>query len=158
MKKISEPCAKNNYLGGHAELILSSFLRLTGKKLVDAKLSHIERYQALYEAPFCVVSHNTELDPIFNYANKTALQIFAMDWDQFTNLPSRLSAEQQVREEREKLLARVTQYGFIDNYKGVRVSATGQRFQVEDAVVWNLIDENECYRGQAAALFKWSVL
>lgn len=158
MQTFSEPCTENNYLGEHAELILSSLFRLTGRNLIDPELSANDRYRSLFEASFCVVSHNTEADPVFNYANKAALQLFEMKWDEFTSTPSRLSAEQQLREERERLLARVTEQGFIDDYKGVRVSATGRRFLVEDAIVWNLIDENGAYHGQAAALFKWSEL
>lgn len=158
MQKINEPCADNDYLGKHAELILSSLFRLTGRNLVDPELSDKDRYRSLFEAPFGVVSHNTEADPVFNYGNKVALELFEMKWDDFTKLPSRLSAEQQIREEREKLLERVTQYGFIEDYKGVRVSSSGKRFFVEDAIVWNMIDGNGIYRGQAAVLFKWSKL
>ena len=158
MQKISEPSPENAYLGEQAELILTSFLRLTGRHLVDSGLSNKERYRALFEALFCVVSHNTEDDPVFNYGNKAALQLFEMNWDDFTRLPSRLSAEEQDREEREQLLARVSEHGFINDYRGVRVSASGKRFLVEDAIVWNLIDEDGTYRGQAAVLYKWSKL
>jgi hypothetical protein len=56
------------------------------------------------------------------------------------------------------LLARVRKYGFIEDYKGVRVSSSGKRFLVEDSIVWNMIDENGTYRGQAAVLYKWSTL
>jgi hypothetical protein len=158
VRNINEPSAANDYLGKHAELILSSFSRLTGKNLVDPTLTDSERYRTLFEAPFCVLSHGTEADPIFNYGNKTALQVFEMTWPDFTKLPSRLSAEQQVREEREKLLQRVTQYGFIDDYKGVRIASSGKRFMVEEAIVWNLTDEQDRYQGQAAVLYKWSAL
>lgn len=158
MHKTGEPGIENDYLGEQAELILSSLLRMTGRNLVDPGLPDIERYRALFEAPFCVVSHNTEADPVFNYGNKIALELFEMNWDAFTKLPSRLSAEPQLRAEREKLLARVTKSGFIDDYSGVRVSASGKRFLVEDSIVWNLIDENGIYRGQAAVLYKWSKL
>ena len=154
----SEPCAVNEWLGEHAELILSSLLRMTGRTLVDPELSNGERYRSLFEAPFCVLSHTTDADPIFNYANKTAMELFEMDWATFTQLPSRLSAEPQTREERDHLLERVTKHGFIDDYKGVRVSASGKRFMVEDAIVWNMIDEQGTYRGQAAVLFKWTML
>jgi hypothetical protein len=156
MLAIKEPCADNNYLGEHAELILSSFFRMTGRNLIDPELSDKDRYRLLFEAPFCVVSHNTEVDPVFNYGNKVALKLFEMQWDDFTNLPSRLSAERRTREAREALLERVAQHGFIEDYKGERVSSSGKRFFVEDAVVWNLMDENGVYCGQAAALFKWS--
>ena len=158
MQKISEPCTDNDYPDEQAELILSSLFRMTGRNLVDSGLSGKDRYRALFEAPFCVVSHNTEADPVFNYGNKVALELFEMKWAEFTKLPSRLSAEPQIREEREKLLAHVRKYGFIEDYKGVRVSSSGKRFLVEDSIVWNMIDENGTYRGQAAVLYKWSPL
>jgi len=158
MNIISEPCPENNFHGEHAELILSSLVGMTGRNLVDPKQSDKERYRSLFEAPFGVVSHNTEADPVFNYGNKVALELFEMKWDEFIKLPSRLSAEQQIREERKKLLARVTEFGYIEGYKGVRVSYSGKRFFVEDSIVWNLIDENGIYRGQAAVLYKWSRL
>ncbi|MEJ2202269.1 MAG: MEKHLA domain-containing protein [Desulfuromonadaceae bacterium] len=158
MEKISEPCAENDYLGEHVERLLSSLLRLTGRPLVDPELAGAERYRAVFEASFALVSHNAAADPVFNYGNKTALQLFEMPWDVFTHLPSRYSAEKQIREERERLLARVAQQGFIDDYRGVRVSSSGKRFLVEDAIVWNVVDEEGSYHGQAAVLFSWSAL
>ena len=158
MQKISEPCTDNDYHGEQAKLIMSSLFHMTGRTLVDSGLSDKDRYRSLFEAPFCVVSHNTEADPVFNYGNIVALELFEMNWDDFTKLPSRLSAETHTREEREKLLARVRKYGFIEDYKGVRVSSSGKRFLVEDSIVWNMIDDNGIYRGQAAVLYNWSTL
>lgn len=106
--------------------------------------------RALYEADFAVVSHGTEADPVFNYANRYAQQQFELDWEAFVQLPSRLSAEAVNREERARLLARVTAQGYIDDYCGVRISASGRRFTITQAVVWNLHDADGIYRGQAA--------
>ena len=155
MMIIEYPSAANHFLGYHAELILSSFKRITGKILIDEQLSAKDRYRALFNAPFCVLSHNTEEDPVFNYGNRMALEVFEMKWEDFTIMASKHSAEPQNREERKALLARVTENGFIDNYKGVRVSSTGKRFFVEDAVVWNMIDEKGDYCGQGAVLYRW---
>ncbi len=156
MQEINKPCPENDYLGEHAELIVSSLFRMTGRDLVDPTLSHKDRYRSLFEAPFAVVSHNTEADPVFNYGNKVALKLFEMKWVEFINFPSRFSAEPKIREERQQLLARVTENGFIKNYKGVRISSSGKRFFVEDSIVWNMVDENGVYRGQAAVLYRWS--
>ena len=30
---------------------------------------------------------------------------------------------------------------FIDDYTGVRISASGRRFRIDKAVVWNLVDQ-----------------
>jgi hypothetical protein len=81
-----------------------------------------------------------------------------MSWDQLTSLPSRLSAEPQLREERERLLVEVAEKGYIDSYKGIRVSSSGKRFMVENSIVWNLIDEAGQGHGQAAVLYQWKAL
>ena len=149
---------ESNYCASQAELILSSFYDVLGKHLIDAKLSKEERYQALFQASFCVVSHNTNEDPIFNYGNQKALDLFEFDWESFTKLPSRHSAEAQTQEERNRLLTKVTENGFIDDYQGVRISSSGKRFFVKNAIVWNLFDKNGIYQGQAAVLYEWSML
>jgi len=50
------------------------------------------------------------------------------------------------------LLAEVTEQGYIDHYEGVRLSKTGKRFLIKNAVVWNLLDDDGGYKGQAACL------
>ena len=155
---MNEPGQKNDYLAEHAELLISSYHRLTGKDLVKKGLPDTEKYRALYDAPYAVVSHGTEDDPVFNYGNRTALSLFQMQWQEFTTLPSRKSAEPQNRAERERLLTRVTQDGFIDDYRGIRISSTGKRFWIEDATVWNLVNGNGVYCGQAAVFHRWMAL
>ena len=105
---------------------------------------------AAWRAPFAIVSHGVEENPIFNFGNHVALELFELDFDAFTKLPSVQSAEPLAREEREQLLATVSTQGFIANYSGVRISATGKRFQIENAIVWNIVDNKGAYYGQAA--------
>lgn len=155
MQSISEPSPDNGYLNQHAELLISSYLHWTGKDLVKQEQSEVDTYRNLFNAPYGIVSHNTEDDPVFNYGNLTALNVFEMDWSEFTNLASRKSAEPVNREERERLLACVSKDGFIDDYQGVRISSSGKRFLIEDAVVWNIIDGSGMYYGQAAVFYKW---
>jgi len=112
----------------------------------------------LFDAPFALVSHGVEDDPIFNFANKTALDLFELGWDEFTQLPSRKSAEVIEQQERARLLAEVTKYGYIANYSGVRISGTGRRFVIDQAVVWNVVDSNAKHHGQAAMFSKWRYL
>jgi len=148
------PSEENHFQLEHASLLKTSYHRLLNKELISDVDNGEQFARALFHAPFAVVSHNTAVDPIFNYANLTALRLFAMDWDEFTQLPSKLSAEPVNQAERQRLLAEVTTKGYIDNYQGVRIAKTGQRFLIKNAVVWNLIDEAG-YQGQAACFAEW---
>jgi len=112
----------------------------------------------LYYAPFVLLSHGTEEDPIINYANEAAQQLFEMNWSDFVRLPSRLSAEDVLQDERNQLLQRVTEHGFIDDYSGVRISSSGKHFLIDYATVWNLQDGDGRYSGQAAMFSNWQQL
>ncbi len=136
-------------------LIADSYARLLGQPLVDAQGDLAE---ALWQALRVIVAHGTEADPVFFYGNRLALQTFDMDFASFTHLPSRYSAEPLAREERARLLDRVSRDGFIDDYAGVRISASGKRFRIERAVVWNLVDRAGGHHGQAATFSHWQPL
>jgi hypothetical protein len=110
---------------------------------------------ALWTAPAAIVAHGTESDPIFFFGNQTALRLFEMSFEDFTRLPSRLSAEPLARNERSRLLDRVTRLGIIEDYAGIRISSTGRRFQIANATVWNLKDAHGHAAGQAAAITDW---
>lgn len=128
-------------------LIAASFERLLGRALVEAADDAV---QALWNAPLAVVAHGTEADPLFFFASRAALTAFDASLDQFIGMPSRLSAEAPDRAEREALLDQVNVQGFIEDYAGTRVKLTGERFRIEQATVWNLIDEAGARHGQAA--------
>lgn len=137
------------------DLIAQSYLRLTGRTLVT---STADPASALWTAPRVIVAHGIQADPIFFFGNCAALDRFEVTLDAFTAMPSRLSAEPLLREERQALLDRVSRDGFIDDYSGIRVSATGCRFRIEQATVWNLIDEQGAIHGQAATFDRWTDL
>lgn len=139
-------------------MLRTSYQHWTGKNLLDPAISDIDAIAALDQASFSLLSHGTELDPVFNYGNRAALHLFEMPWEYFTRLPSRLSAEPMLREARELLLARVAQHGYIDDYSGVRISSSGKRFLVRNATVWNIRDATGKPAGQAALLPEWEPL
>jgi hypothetical protein len=133
-------------------LIAESFARLTGRPLLgEAAFSA----NALWNAPCAVLAHGLEPDPVFFYGNRLALELFEVTPGELVRMPSRLSAELGDRAERERLLEQVSRNGVIDDYAGVRISATGRRFRIEQATVWNLIDEAGALHGQAAAFDRW---
>ena len=119
------------------------------------------RYETLWSMPRVLVSHGTQDDPVFWYGNRVALKLWEFDWETFTRTPSRFTAEAPLREERARLLDRVTRHGFIDDYAGIRISRTGKRFRIRQAVVWTLRNEHDVHggtAGQAASFTDWEFL
>lgn len=137
-------------------LIAESYRRLTNLELHRAPAADLPT--ALWLAPAAIVAHGTEPDPVFFYGNRLALELFGMDFAAFTRLPSRFSAEPLLREERALLLERVARDGFIDDYSGIRIAASGRRFRIERATVWNLVDVAGMRHGQAAVFAQWTPL
>jgi hypothetical protein len=142
----------------HVQLLLDSFARLLGRELISRQGSAEVQAERLFQAPFVVVSHGTEADPILNYGNAAALALWEMDLATLTRTPSRLTAEPVHRDERARLLERTRRDGYVDDYAGIRISSTGRRFQIEQAIVWNLVDAAGIHRGQAATFDRWTPL
>lgn len=138
------------------QLILDSYQRLLGKPLLpDGEGSACQR---LWHAPCVVVAHGTGADPVFFFGNRMALARFALDFAAFTQLPSRYSAEPLQRDERARLLERVSRDGYIDDYAGIRISSRGERFMIRQATVWNLLEADGTIQGQAATFSHWEAL
>lgn len=141
--------------GDRLNLIASSFARLTRRRLVPRSASLAA---ALWTAPRAILAHGEGEDPLFFYGNRLALSLFEMSAGDFIGMPSRLSAEPVEREERARLLQRVGRDGYIDDYSGIRISATARRFRIARATVWNLVDEAGHVHGQAATFTDWAPL
>lgn len=138
------------YLVEWSRLLLSSFQRWTGRPLVVRTGTAVEQARLLFSAPFVVVSHGIEADPILNYGNQAALDLWEMTWKQLTQTPSRRTAEPVNQAERARLLRMVEERGYFEGYRGVRISSTGRRFVVEQAIVWTVMDDAGRRVGQAA--------
>lgn len=159
MDKPPIPSEENDFLSQHVALLRDSLRHWTGLELIDPRMNAKEAARFLFHAPFAVASHDTAKDPLFNYANQTALGLFAMSWEEMLATPSRLSAEEVKQEERERVLREVSEKGFIEHYNGIRIGRHGRRFAIEDTVVWNLTGpRGEGHRGQAAWIRHWKFL
>ncbi len=140
------------HAGDRMQLIIDSYARLTGRSLLPSSRSDPD---GLWNAPFALVAHSTEADPIFFYGNRTAIALFETDASGLIAMPSRHSAKQVNREERARLFDRVAEFGFIDDYAGDRVTTTGKEFRIEQATVWTLLDDNDEIKGEAACFDRW---
>ena len=135
--------------------LISSFRACVGRDLIAASADEVENAKALFTAPFALLSHGTQEDPILNYGNHTALTLWEMDFARFTQMPSRLTAEPMLREERQRLLETAARKGYIDDYSGVRISASGQRFLISNVILWTVTDAHGAKCGQAAVFDTW---
>ncbi|SDX89677.1 MEKHLA domain-containing protein [Paenibacillus sp. CF384] len=65
----------------HARLIIDSYVRLTGKKLSEGgDALPGKEFEWLYHLPFVVLSHGRDPDPVLNFGNLTAQNLWEMDW------------------------------------------------------------------------------
>ena len=155
MARPAIPTAANDWHGAHVERLCQSYARLTGRVLLPPAPAGRTRGEAAFLAPFALLSHGLEDDPLFNYGNQTALRLFEFDWDTFMLLPSRASAAPLNQDARARLMQRVREQGYLDDYRGTRVARSGRRFVIEQATVWNVVDADGAYHGQAATFARW---
>jgi hypothetical protein len=155
MPQFEQPSDSNQFLADHVSLMLKSYHQLTGRHLIEPIDDPTEMARLVNDAPFFVASHGLEDDPVLNYGNRCALELFAMSWEEFTRTPSRYTAEEPNREERQRLLKNVAANGYIDDYSGVRISSDGKRFRIAQATVWNVFNHDGERIGQAATFAEW---
>lgn len=141
-----------------SQWLLDSYRHCVGRELTPRVGGPEAQAHALFHAHFVTVSHGTQVDPILNYGSQLALALWEMTWEQLVQTPSRLTAEPMNRTEREEMLERARVQGYIDNYRGVRISSSGRRFLIEQAIVWNVTDRAGHRRGQAATFSRWTFL
>lgn len=143
-----------------ANQIVHSYQHVVGDRLVDVPLDASDTQIAgfLYELPAVVLSHNGQADPTFTFANLAAQRLFEYSWDEFLTLRSHQSAEPEERTTRAEMLARAARDGYIADYQGVRISASGKRFEIKNAIIWNVSDHQGAKIGQAAVFDDWKYL
>ena len=141
-----------------SQILADSYRQLLGENLIDSVDTPEQLSQALFDAPFVLVSHGTEADPIFNYGNQTALQLWSLSWSEFIKTPSASVTEPDEMEDRALMLKQAAEQGYIENYQGIRTAKTGKKFRIERVKLWNLIDESGQKCGQAATFPSWTWL
>ncbi len=138
--------------------LLDSYACWLKRELIDRTGTLEEQGERLYVAPFVVASHTKAEDPILNYGNRQALELWEGTWEEFAGIPSRLTAEPVNQPERARMLEQVATHGFVTDYQGIRISRTGRRFLVQQATVWNILDDHGAIQGQAATFSHWQPL
>lgn len=128
-----------------------SLYRLTGKSMYD-RMENIGCASQVHESiRFAVLSHGTQDDPIFCYANKGALQLFQWPESEIYQLPSRYSApEGKLRDDRSNAISTTAQQKFSFITSATRQTKTGNLFEMNDVLLWNVYDNDGVRVGQTA--------
>jgi len=142
----------------HSQALLNSFRARVGSELIPRGGDAREEAERLFDAPFVVVSHGAEADPILNYGNAAALALWELSPQGLIATPSRLTADAELRAAREHVLQETARKGFVSGYTGMRVSKAGQRFRIRDVTIWNVTDADGRFLGQAATFAHWEPL
>ena len=132
------------------EFAEQSFNKYTDKLLPLEKNKDL--LSSFDECVLPIASHDT--NGFFNYLNKSALSLFKVTNDQVIGRSTTMTAPKSEQKQRNELLNQVNSHGFIDNYKGIRVTSDGELFQIEDATIWNVVDKNSHKMGQAVIIYK----
>ena len=137
--------------------VLDSYERWTGESLIVRSEPATDAV-TVANATFVLVAHGGEADPLLNFANRAALILWQMSLSEFLGTSSKKTAEPMHQEERAELLQRTAKEGFCSGYSGIRIASSGQRFQIHQATVWNVLDEDCHCAGQAATFSSWTSL
>ena len=148
---LSLPSAENNYQSDHVLLILSNLKELAGIDLLTSlSCNEKEVGEKAFYANFCLLSHDGASDPVLNYGNIKALELWEASWDELTSMQARETAKPDDQATREKTMKEVKENGYLTNYSGIRVSKFGKAFKILDVTIWNLTDQKGEPYGQAA--------
>lgn len=137
-------------------LMESSYIDVGGKYLALGQSLEDRARWAYMEATYGLLAHDGGADPIFTYANQVAQRCFESSWSTLVGSYSRLSASQERQADRNGLLAKVRKDGVARGYRGLRRSASGQQFWIEDVTMWTIRDRQGTNQGQAALFPRWS--
>lgn len=136
-------------------LLLQSYFQLFKKDLIPTSDDLIEN---LFNADFYLVSHQYQNEPILVYGNQKVLDRWEMTWEGFVGTPSRLTAEKELQNKRAEILKIADKQGYFDKYEGIRISSTGKRFWIKEALIFNIYEDassnlNSKVIGQAALFY-----
>lgn len=150
----------SKFIKTQSELILDCYQVSIGKSLrerlgIDHKIIGAVLAEALFEAPAAILSHDIiviehKRDNVYNYANRTALEIFERTFAEQTRVPSMkcVAEGEDSQHSRNTLLRECLAKGWV-KFDATRISATGKIVQLKDAILYNLFDKRGVYYGQA---------
>jgi hypothetical protein len=99
---------------------------------------------------FGIMSHGVQADPVFNYANLAALELFKYSINDLCKLPSRYSTLPHLEQDRDNTLKEIAKsdYGYI--HDGMRQTSEGRVILTSEILYWVVYDDDGTRIGHAA--------
>ena len=141
----------------HSKLLSDSYERATARKLIELEAGS-DVGKALFDAPFRPVV------PWYRRRSRVELRkwrgVKAMGdvVGGFYQHALSLNRRTNGTVAKGEVLEDAKRQGYSDGYYGIRISGSGQRFEIRNVLLWNIIDERGTYRGQAAIFSEWLFL
>jgi len=135
------------------QLIMSidlGYQKVSGKPLPGPQTLSDRLWWLHHQAPYSILAHNADNDPLFIYANLCALTCFDYSREALLQLPSRLSVAAFAQPERQRLLDGLANKGIVYGYSGVRITREGKSFNIYNGAIWQLRNNEGKLWGQAA--------
>ncbi len=111
--------------------------------------------QELFALSQPVIAHDSSQDPLLNYINATALQIWHRRWKEMIDMPSKLTAPIEEQKHRAIALSQAQNKSSVEGYRGVRINSRQQKFQINNARIWTIWNDEGTACGQAATFTSW---
>jgi len=149
--QFSSPDGSNRFCQEHVSILLENLNRWTGFDLAkEYGISDEDLGKGVFEASFCLLSSDLSDDPVLNYGNQRALDLWEMSWKELTSTRSRDTAKPDRQSDRDEIMRRVNENNFVTGYSGMRISKTGREFLIKNVTIWNLFDGDGKPYGRAA--------
>jgi hypothetical protein len=139
----------NGYQDAYIRRMADSFARVTGAALP----LQAQPARDAWFGDFALLSHRGDAAATLNYGNEFALRLWEYGWEDFTALPSEVTAPPDDRVSRAVAMQKVASDNFVRGYSGRRISATGRLFTITDGIIWRLLDADGTSFG-VGAFFK----
>jgi hypothetical protein len=156
---LARPDAANGFQGDFIARVARSFAHVTSRDLfIEAGIDPAAPGTSAWNGDFALLTHRGDPAAMLNYGNHFALDLWEMDWDQFTATPSAATAPDHDIEERRQMMEEVARSGFVSGYEGRRVSRSGRLFMIRDVTVWRLSEADGGSFGVAAFFRRYEYL
>ncbi len=155
MSSFVPPPYRDASMAPKIELIASSYLRQARRPLVQKSDDVIA---ALWTAPCAILAQYELSDAATHFANRCALEVYETDYLGFSPQGQGSHAGKDGQASSNELFSAANHAGGVAKYSGNLMSCRGNRFRVQHAITWPLIDEGGACHGYAAMFDLWIAL